>query len=253
MKLPTILLTLLLVSCSPPIHTENLKKDQTRKSLSSSIKALIKKYPDYPIQTSLNADTSLSSVYRIISSHFYPRLDSLTFELREFTPCGGCWSFQFINIYNGSNQCLIPLIDEYFYWLASQKTVLDSDSLENLFSFEKEINNALKKLNFRSHYQYDHTEKFLEIIMNIKGYSRISFWDLPKLKLFTKDYIEESNMFNSNCKLKFKQNLMTIEEELMKPNIRIYNSNFTTYLIRLKGEDIHLQALNFECNSRFLF
>lgn len=254
-KYALIILTVFFIACSQDSQTDNQNIPAKNHLLDSLVVKLIDNYPDYSKQRRLEKDKSLSTVYEVVSRHFYPSLDSLTFELREHTACGGCWTDQFIYIYNDSTQYVLPLIDEYFYWLVSADRVLNVDSVKNKFCLKNEVNNALKEFNLRDNLAYDSQEKFMDIVMDLMGYQPVYNWDIPKMKEFSKGITQDSSFYNKNCKTKFIDNLKTIEYELNdhKKGRKIYSNLWVTYIVDFGQKSIDLTVLNFECNAQIIF
>ena len=251
-KYALLILTVFFFACSQDSGTDNQKVNDKKVSLDSLADRLFTKYPDF---SQSKKNPSPSTAYKLVSRHFYPSLDSLTFELRQYTDCGGCWEHQFIYIYNGSTEFILPLIDDYYYWLASSDRQLNIDSLKNKFCLQSEINNALRQFNLKDNLAFGSQEKFVDIIMDLRGYYLVYNWDIPKMKEFSKGITQDSFLYNSNCKTKFLDNLKTIENEVSnrKKDRKIYSNLWTTYFVDFGQRSINLTILNFECNARIIF
>ena len=251
-----LILTVFFFACSQDKGTDNPKIKDKKVSLDSLVDILIKKYPDIP-RTRKNK--SPSTAHQLVSRHFYPSLDSLTFELRQYRDCGGAWEHQFIYIYNNSTQFILPLIDNYYYWRASSDSKINIDSLKSKFCLKDEINNALRQINIKDqHLGLGFNcckEKFVDIIMDLMGYRPVYNIDIPKMKLFSNGIAQDSFLYNSNCKTKFLDNLKTIENEVNNPkkDRKIYSNLWTTYIVDFKRQSIDLTVLNFECNAQIIF
>lgn len=251
-KYALIILTVFFFACSHDSGTDSKKIKDKKVSLDSLADRLFAKYPDY---SQSKKNPSPSTAYKLVSRHFYPSLDSLTFELRQYTDCGGCWEHQFIYIYNDSTEFALPLIDNYYYWLASSDRQLNIDSLKNKFCLQTEINNALRQFNLKDNLAYDNI-RFVDIIMDLMGYQPVFNWDIPKMKEFSKGITQDSFLYNSNCKTKFLDNLKTIENELNshpKKDRKVYSNFRITYFVDFGQQSINLTVFNFECNAQIIF
>lgn len=190
---------------------------------------------------------SYSLVFDLKRRVLLPNLN-LTFDFRSYTPCGGCWTYQVVHVYNDSMSFILPMTDDEIYWKMSSKQN-DSSNITISPNFSNELNAMIKYFNISD---YEMKRSLINEIMRNQGFWKIDKSDIPKLTMITNDLIQ-NDFYSKACRDKLLGNLKNTEASVKQGKI-VYSDGVNVAMFTIyQDQDILIEFANTECNSRMLY
>ena len=247
----TILLLLfsaLLFSCSYSSEKQE-KKANVDERFNSGMLEIVDKYrTNYHKNLDPTDSLSFTQMFDLKKRVILPSLKGLTFDYRSYNPCGGCWIYKVVHVYNDSMSFILPLTDNELFWKLSHGYINDKDLLERL-NFDRELNALTKYFSIRDP---EMLAFLVEQLLNEQGYWKLDLSDIPKLTMIGYSLIDNS-FYSQSCRDRMKDNLKKTENKVRSGEM-VYSDGINVFVFTVSKESqISIEMLNTDCNSMMLY
>lgn len=214
------------------------------------MRILVNKYPELPDLEKLNKpQKDYADVYQLERRTYLSgdvlcnSLPWLNYEVRSYSPCGGCWNYHVIYIYNDSINFILPLLDSYYYHLTASDKPKSFEEIAPMLSFENELNLLLNQ--FPNNNQTK--QCLIQNIMTVGlRYQLTNSFDLEGIFALS-DSLSKDNWYNNDCHDALQKNKELIKESLSKSNTIVYHQGWLVYLFEINKDSVKVELLNYPC------
>ncbi|MBL0316803.1 MAG: hypothetical protein IPP69_13980 [Flavobacteriales bacterium] len=258
-KIPTIavivqLVAMALSSCQNGKYNASHSSDSEYR-FDSLMRNLVIKYPELPDIKKQSKDFSYDKAFKVIKRTYFAEnglcygTPELNYELRSFSPCGGCWNYQVAYIYNDSVNYILPLLDNYYFHLTASDKPKSFEDIVPKLCFEKELNRLFETIPVNLEYRKCIIDNLMSSCLNCTKTTR---YDLPKIGAFA-EAIQLDSFYNQDCQESVLKNLERIKIDIENPNKLVYHSFVFVYVFNFDKSNFEVEVLNYPCYSMFLW
>lgn len=192
---------------------------------------------------------SYSEIFTLKKRVLLPDLKNLTFDYKIYIPCGGCWTYKIVHVYNDSMSFILPFTDDEVYWKMSSKQLQPSSYKIESLNFNNELKDMIKYFKIRDN---EMIKLLVDEIMRNYGFWKLDMLDIPKLALISND-VMKNDFYIDHCRDKLLDNLKKTESSVKHGKI-VYSNGLNVAIFTISNEhEVSIEMTNTECNSMILY